>query len=142
MDLENPTVDLHDPLTRDRVRNRTAPYVNERIDRLTAANVEHVTRQGRDAVIARLADLDREWDVDRALMVNFALVGALTNELGRRYAFFRHFFRVQQSFLLLHALAGWCPPVVLFRRLGFRTTREIEVERRALRDALRVRDPS
>ena len=37
------------------------------------------------------------------------------------------------GFLLQHALQGWCPPVPLLRRLGFRTTAEIDYERYALK---------
>ena len=37
------------------------------------------------------------------------------------------------GFLLQHAVQGWCPPVPLFRRLGFRTQPEIEQERYALK---------
>jgi hypothetical protein len=37
------------------------------------------------------------------------------------------------SFLLMHAMKGWCPPVPLLRRLGVRTRFEIEQERYALK---------
>ena len=37
------------------------------------------------------------------------------------------------GFLLQHALQGWCPPVPLFRHLGFRTASEIDQERTALK---------
>jgi hypothetical protein len=37
------------------------------------------------------------------------------------------------GFLLQHALQGWCPPVPLFRHLGFRTQFEIDHERYALK---------
>lgn len=37
------------------------------------------------------------------------------------------------AFLLQHALQGWCPPVPVLRRLGFRTTQEIERERQAVK---------
>ena len=33
-------------------------------------------------------------------------------------------------FLFQHAIQGWCPPVPILRRLGFRTSYEIEEERR------------
>jgi hypothetical protein len=36
-------------------------------------------------------------------------------------------------FLLQHALQGWCPPLPIFRRVGFRTTAEIDYERYALK---------
>jgi hypothetical protein len=37
------------------------------------------------------------------------------------------------SFLLQHAIQGWCPPVSVLRRLGFRTRTEIDHERYALK---------
>jgi hypothetical protein len=37
------------------------------------------------------------------------------------------------GFLLQHALQGWCPPLPVFRRLGFRTASEIDYERYALK---------
>ena len=37
------------------------------------------------------------------------------------------------GFLLQHAIQGWCPPVPVFRRLGFRTAAEIDYERYALK---------
>jgi hypothetical protein len=40
---------------------------------------------------------------------------------------------VVQSFFLQHALQGWCPPLPMLRRLGFRTQHEIECERCALK---------
>jgi hypothetical protein len=127
----------------DRVREHTAPLVNERIDHTTRATIDECVSQGRDAIIRRLADLDREWDVDRALMANFAVAGGAAFSLGlARYATtpllkprrtgFLYFFGVQMTFLLVHAVAGWCPPASLFRRLGFRTKAEIEAERHTL----------
>ena len=37
------------------------------------------------------------------------------------------------AFLLQHAVQGWCPPVPVLRKLGFRTMREIDTERFALK---------
>lgn len=48
------------------------------------------------------------------------------------------------GFLLQHAIQGWCPPVPVLRRLGFRTQREIDDERAVLKarrgDFEQVRD--
>lgn len=41
-------------------------------------------------------------------------------------------FGTQMGFLLVHATVGWCPPVAVLRRLGFRTAKEIAAERQAL----------
>jgi hypothetical protein len=117
----------------DRVRAHTAPIVNERIEQVTDASVANVARGGPNAVQRRLAQLDREWDVDRALMANFAVVGGASYALSQRGSSgWTWFFRSQLAFLLMHAVVGWCPPASVFRRLGFRTTREIEAERAAL----------
>jgi hypothetical protein len=37
------------------------------------------------------------------------------------------------AFLLQHAVQGWCPPLPVFRQLGFRTASEIDYERYALK---------
>jgi hypothetical protein len=131
----------------DRVREHTAPHVIQRIDRMSVANVDAVVAAGHDSIVRRLAELDYEWDIDRALMVNFALAGAASFTTGllrytrapllsRRPKGFLYLFGAQLGFLLLHGVVGWCPPASVFRRLGFRTQREIEAERRQLRDAL------
>jgi hypothetical protein len=134
-------------LGHDRVRDHSAPIVNQRIADQTRDRIERVVRQGHEAVTLRLDQLDREWDVDRALMVNFAIVGGATYAtglyrfahsplLGRRRHGWLQFFTVQLGFLLLHGTVGWCPPLPVFRRLGFRTKSEIEAERRVLLNAL------
>jgi hypothetical protein len=140
--------EIHEQLEQrfDRVRAHTPGPVNRRIDRTTEGTIASVTRQGRDAVLRRLAELDREWDVDRALMANFALVGGTAYAIGlRRYSKpsfgprrkgLLYLVGAQMAFLMMHATAGWCPPVSVFRRLGFRTRTEIEAERAALLAAL------
>ena len=37
------------------------------------------------------------------------------------------------SFLLQHSVQGWCPPLPVFRRTGYRAQSEIEEERHALK---------
>ena len=37
------------------------------------------------------------------------------------------------AFLFQHAVQGWCPPVPILRRMGFRTADEINRERYALK---------
>ena len=37
------------------------------------------------------------------------------------------------AFLLQHAVQGWCPPIAVLRRFGFRTRGEIDAERTALK---------
>jgi hypothetical protein len=86
----------------------------------------------------RLHELDREWDIERSLEANAATVCVLSVILGttvdRRWYFLPG---VVGAFLLQHALQGWCPPLPVLRRLGVRTSSEIEEERRALMDLRR-----
>jgi len=134
-------------LSGDRVREHTSAIVTQRIDRASQAEVDAAVAAGQGAIMRRLAKLDYEWDVDRALMVNFAVAGAASLTTGlvryastpafsRRRKGFLFLFGAQLGFLLLHGTMGWCPPASVFRRLGFRTQREIEAERNQLRDAL------
>lgn len=137
--MEN-TLQQHFHRHRDRVREHSAEIVNRRVDQATESSIATTTRGGRDAVQRRLSELDYEWDIDRALMLNFAIVGGTAFALGlRRYTKspwfaprrkgFLYFFGSQLAFLAMHATVGWCPPAALFRRLGFRTKPEIEAER-------------
>ena len=127
----------------DRIREHSSDAANQRIDRETRGAIEEVTRSPA-AVRARLAELDHEWTVDRAVMLNFGIVGALTawrtmRSLRRtgRMGGWGLFFWVQMGFLVNHAVRGWCPPMPVFRRLGFRSDQEICAERLALVEALR-----
>ena len=104
-----------------------------RIDRRTLENVARFAALGDDAVDARLDHLDREWDIERILQASAAgvsLGGLLMGAATRN----RRWFLLPSAvagFLLMHAIDGWCPPVPVLRRLGFRTQREIDDERTA-----------
>jgi hypothetical protein len=81
---------------------------------------------------ARLRRLDRELSQEQALQIGDAGLGVLGVVLS---------LTLNTAFALLPALAfaalgqyaiqGWSPPMALFARLGFRTSREIDGERYA-----------
>jgi hypothetical protein len=122
------------PATTTRVRENTPARSNEAIRRQTEVNVAHYAAAGPEAIDRRLAELDREWDIERLLEANAASVSLVGLGLGTWVD--RRFYLLPAlvaGFLLQHALQGWCPPVPLFRRLGFRTASEIEQERYALK---------
>jgi hypothetical protein len=122
------------PSTVDRVPLHTADHVNARIERESADRIRWYADH-RDEIDACLAELDREWDIERALEANAAAVSVTGLALG---VFVDKRFLVVPAivggFLLQHALQGWCPPVPVFRRRGVRTQSEIERERCALKD--------
>lgn len=121
--------------TADRVRQKTDACVNVQIDRRTLENVARFAALGSEAVDARLHDLEREWDIERILQANAAGVSIVGLVLGAATRNRRWFLlpTAVAGFLLMHAIDGWCPPVPVLRRLGFRTQREIDDERTALK---------
>lgn len=124
----------------DRVRAHSPRKVNERIDLLLEAELLRHVDAPASKVARRITELDYEWDIDRALMANFALVGGMSFLAGvRKDNRWLYLFGSQMAFLLLHATVGWCPPAALFRRLGFRTHQEINRERCYLEDLLTQR---
>jgi hypothetical protein len=121
------------PTTRDRVPLNTAARINLRIQRATYQRVRYYSTH-RAEIAQRLRELDGEWDIERAIEANAAAIAfagiALSVTRGR------HWLAVPAlvtGFLFQHAVQGWCPPVPLLRRLGFRTSYEIEEERQALK---------
>jgi hypothetical protein len=122
------------PPTATRVERSTDAHLNELIRARTDASVarmEHSTPVERGA---RLAELDREWDVERVLQANastLVMVGTLLGlTVNKRFLVLP---AGVLSFFLQHALQGWCPPIPIFRRRGVRTAREIERERYAIK---------
>lgn len=118
----------------DRVRAKTAPELNEKLDAELEQRLRFYAAQTKATISERLSELDREWDIERALEANAASISLLSGVLGIIRS--RKWFIVPllvSGFLLEHAIQGWCPPVPLFRRLGFRTRLEIEQERYALK---------
>ena len=119
---------------REGARARTPREVNERIDRETDERVRYYATRPVDFVSHRIAELDSEWDVDRALradVVGLGLVGA-----GLLFALRRSWLAL--PILALSLAAGGSadatqPLLVALRQIGVRTRGEIELERTALR---------
>lgn len=122
------------PSTVNRVPQHTRAADNEAIRRQTEENVARIAAAGPAAIERRLRELDQEWDIERTLEANAATVALIGLGLGTFVD--RRLFvlpAIVAGFLLQHALQGWCPPVPVFRHFGFRTAREIDEERSALK---------
>jgi len=88
----------------------------------------------REDIEKRLMELDNEWDVERVLQATAAgltLSGILLATKQNKSWFSLPI--VASSFLLSHAIAGWCPPLPLLKLLGFRARAEIDKEKYALK---------
>lgn len=130
----------------DRIREHTSEASNRRIDLQTRAAIAEAL-ESRERIQARLAELDREFHVDRALMLNFAILSSVNASLAMRSLRRRGrlggwglVFLSQLGFLAYHAIWG-CPPLPVFRRLGFRSSREICAERVVLEKQLAALKP-
>jgi hypothetical protein len=121
------------PSTRRRVRRHTDETINRRVDDQTARNVRYYSAHP-DQIDERLAELDEEWDIERAIEANASALALAGTVLGARVnSRFLLLPLLVTGFLFQHAVQGWCPPVPVLRRLGFRTQDEINVERYALK---------
>lgn len=118
----------------DRVRANTPPEINRAIDTEIATTVRLYASKSDYEITKRIKELDLEWDIERYLEANAAILTFTGAALGLKKS--RNWFvlpLVVSVFLFQHAVQGWCPPVSVFRRLGIRTRREIEVEKYALK---------
>jgi hypothetical protein len=121
------------PTTAGRVSARTGHDINRRIrDETERRLVYYAAHTGE--IGDRLDALDREWDIERTLEANASTLAFTGVVLGaavdRRWLVLPG---LVTGFLFQHAVQGWCPPLPILRRLGFRTAREIDRERHALK---------
>ncbi|RAI46182.1 YgaP family membrane protein [Rhodoplanes roseus] len=121
------------PSTVERVPQSTSSEVNLRIEAQIAESVRQHAEHP-EAIDHHLQELNREWDIERTLEANASALGFIGVMLG---AFASPWWlllpAIVTAFLFQHAIQGWCPPVPILRRLGFRTEREIDIERNALK---------
>lgn len=118
----------------ERVRSSTSSSLNQKIDQEIKDNVVHYAAQGDTEIKSRIQELDRKWDIERTLELNagiIALTGAvLALTVNKKWAILP---AVVTTFLIQHAVQGWCPPLPLFRRLGIKTRPEMDREKYALK---------
>lgn len=121
------------PPTTLRVEANTPAEINARIAREAQERGRKLAGDPA-GIAARLRELDRDWDTERTLQGNaaaLAFTGAAMSVLGRRrWALLPV---AVGGFLMQHAVKGWCPPLPILRLTGYRTPREIEIERNALK---------
>ena len=124
-------------LQQDRVRKNTSGKLNQKIDSKTEENISHFSSQGNEVIKHRLQSLNKEWDIERCLEATSGtnvLLGLVLGLTVNKKWFLLS--AVSASFLIQHAVQGWCPPLPVFRRLGIRTKEEIDTEREALENSL------
>ena len=121
----------------DRVRANTESEVNQKIDSRIDENIQLYRSKEATDILQRLYELEREWDIECVLELmasSFSLTGVVLGATKNKLWFIVP--TIVLSFLLMHAVQGWCPPLPILRKLGFRTREEIDRERYSLKAIL------
>jgi hypothetical protein len=123
------------PQTAKRVAGKTDSDLNTKIRNNIICMLKTYKEAGNDRISGRIRSLSREWDTERVLETNAASLILLSSLMGlitgkRCWAIVSG---SVGAFLLTHALQGWCPPLPVIRRLGVRTTDEINNEKISLK---------
>jgi len=122
------------PPTSFRVFLRTDPPINAEIRNQTIRNINILKNANETDLTDRIRSLNSEWDTERVLEVNAAILILLSSYLGIKSS--RLWFLLTGTvgiFVLQHALQGWCPPLPIIRKWGVRTEDEINSERIVLK---------
>lgn len=122
------------PPTAKRVSMRTDPNMNEEIRNQTIKSLNIFKNCGEAEITERIARLNQEWDTERVLWVDAALLIILSSYLGIKTS--RIWFLLTGEtavFMLQHAFVGWCPMLPLLRKWNVRTADEIHNEITALK---------
>lgn len=116
------------------VRSSSSRSRNREIDEEIVSNISHYSEQGAAAIESRINELDKKWDIERTLEVNAGLLGLtgaiLALAVDKGWAVLP---AVVTSFLVQHAIQGWCPPLPLFRLMGIKSRLELDREKYALK---------
>lgn len=122
------------PPTSKRVEHNTREDINERIEAKTLGNLRKYKHASKRELTERLHQLDREWDTERVLEFNAATLVLTSTIMGyRKNSLWFVLTGLVSFFLLQHATQGWCPPLPIIRRFGFRTAEEIHEEKTAIK---------
>lgn len=122
------------PATTQRVAVFTNPGVNEVIRGSTLENLICMEDARETELTRRIEKLNSEWDMDRFMEAKAAVCVMGCSLLGitksKSWGFVS---LITATFLLQHALLGWCPSAPIMRKMGIRTAEEINREKMVLK---------
>jgi hypothetical protein len=118
----------------DRVRRYTSRAQLRRIDEAMERRVRLYASQPREVISERIAELRREWSIERYLQINVAAVGLTATTLAvtrnRKWGFVAS---AGLALFMFHAIEGFDPPMPALRQMGIRSRGEIDREIYALK---------
>ncbi len=122
------------PATTQRVAAYTSPEINHMIRSSTLENLMCMEDAEEVELNRRIQKLNSEWDIERfeeakaaVCVMGCSLFGIAKNK------YWSFLTLIAGTFLLQHALLGWCPSAPLMRKLGIRTAEEISQEKMVLK---------
>jgi hypothetical protein len=109
-------------------KNLHTKKIDDQIKRQIDRNVIYYADHPEE-IDGRLKELNKEWNIERKIQVNGAVVNLVTIVMGlllsRKWLIATSLI---DCLLYRHAKTGWCPAVPLLRRFGTRKQSEIEHE--------------
>lgn len=122
------------PHTTHRVPLRLRLSQNNLIRNQTICKLNKVKNSSKAEISKQIKQLNCEWDTERVIEVHAAsliLLSALMGVKGGRFWFCLT--SMVGLFLLNHGLYGWCPSLPILRKMGIRTSEEINIEKTVLK---------
>jgi hypothetical protein len=120
--------------TTERVANNTSEEYRQQFEQQLRQNISRYMHADRQTIDRRIEELDREWNLERAIELEAPSMIALGVVLGLTHN--RKWFGLSvfaASMVILHNTQGWYPLLRVFQRMGMRSQNDIEQERQALR---------
>lgn len=122
------------PATSHRVATYTNPEINEMIRNNTLENLLCLEDASEEELTRRIRHLNSEWDTERfeeakaaVCVMGCSLFGIAKNK------YWSFLTLIAGTFLLQHALLGWCPSTPVIRKMGIRTAEEINQEKAVIK---------
>ena len=122
------------PATTQRVAIYTNPDVNEMIRNNTVENLMCLEDAEEEELTKRIQKLNAEWDMERFVEARAAVCVMGCSLFGiAKNKYWSFLSLIAATFLLQHALLGWCPSAPIMRKMGIRTAEEINQEKIVLK---------
>jgi len=122
------------PATTQRVATYTNPDINKMIRSNTLENLMCLEDANEEELTRRIRMLNSEWDTERFVEAKAAVCVMGCSLFGIAKSKYWSFLTlIAATFLLQHALLGWCPSAPVMRKLGIRTAEEINQEKIVLK---------
>lgn len=122
------------PTTTQRVATYTNPEINEMIRNNTLENLLCLEDAEAEELTRQIRRLNSEWDMERFVEAKAAMCVMGCSLFGiAKNKYWSFLTLIAATFLLQHALLGWCPSAPLLRKVGIRTAEEINQEKIVLK---------